>query len=510
LQTSEHRTLWTLAAKAGAIVVGVALMTACGSTVQYAGSARGGGLGDAPGNQGLQDPGLAGPQSPGGRPLSPGAVGGTQGPVTSGQTPGGRGTTPTAPSGLSLGPGVTAKTIRVGFSIQENNATVNSLAATYNVQLPDTRGAYEALVAYLNAHGGVAGRKLQPVYHSYDPTSGNADQLGEETCAAFTQDASVFAALDTPSGSNTYRSCMQKRGRLMLQAGLYFGSQPSWQQYPNQVAADGLPLDQGGTLLARHLVGTGFLSRSTKIGALVRSSADLKHAYQQGFVKTLATLGLNVAQAQFIQDPQDASQIGGYTSEISSAVLKFQSSGVDRVVFFDVGSYSALVFAQTADKQQYHPRYGFSSMNSITALTGSSTTAPKGQLVGAQGVSWIPQADGLPAGLTPNARLCLAILKKAGITPADSGTEGAYLQTCQTIFLFRAAADAAGANLNRDTFIRAAEGLGSAFQGTNTWDGLSRFGADDHSGVSVFRPFAYDESCSCFRVTGPVRSVESA
>jgi hypothetical protein len=492
-----------------ALAAGALVLAGCGSTVEYSGSVPAEALGlpaasADPQNNGMYGPGQDGPsrQTPGGAGgVSPSQVRNPAQQGSDGRTGG---------VGANLGPGVTDTTIRVGFSIQQNNATVSSIASTYNVQLPDSRGAYKALVAYFNAHGGVAGRKLLPVYHSYDPTSGNADQIGQATCAAFTDDTSVFAALDTPFGSNAYNTCMQQHGRLMLQTGLPFGSEPTWRKYPNQVAADGLPLDQGGALLARHLVGTGFLSRSTKVGAIVRSNADLTHAFQHGFVPALASYGLSVAQTQLIQDPQDSSQISGYTADISSAVLKFQSSGVDRVVFFDVGSYAALVFTQTADKQQYHPRYGFSSMNTVVALTGSGTTAPSDQLVGSEGVSWVPYSDGLATTLTPNGRLCLAILRAASIAPSDAATQASYLQTCQTFFLFKAAADAAGQNLNRDTFIRALEGLGSAFVGTTTWKGVTRFVTNDHSGVSVYRPFAFNQGCKCFVASGDIRAVGTA
>ena len=490
----------------GPALLVAALTTACGSTVQMTSRTGYGDLtASSPGAAGsVLGPGQSSPDgsSPAGVPAGSGASGA---PVA-----GGADVVPPGSDGASLGrlgPGVSAKTITIGLTVQQNSAAVSSIASTYNVQLADNAGAYAALVAWVNKHGGVGGRTLKPVWFSYDPTSGNGDQLGQAACSRFTEDSQVFAALDTFNGSSTFNQCMQQRGRLMLQYGLYFGTRASWQRYSNEVSAEGLPLDDAGRLLADHLSSTGFLSRTTKVGAIVRGSADLKAAYEQGFVPALARHGLKVEQAQVVRDAQDSSELAGYTTDISSAVLKFQSLGIDRVVFFDSGSYAALVFSQTADKQQYHPRYGFTSLNSVVALSGSGSAAPQDQMVGAQGISWETNADGLQTTRTTSATLCLSILRAAGITPSDAGTEASYLKTCQTFFLFRAAAEKAGPELTRDSFLAAVEGLGSSFVGTNTWGGATRFGPDDHSGASVFRPFAYDPGCSCFAVSGPARPV---
>jgi ABC-type branched-subunit amino acid transport system substrate-binding protein len=493
------------------LVVGAVVLTACGSTAQVRGLAAGNELGAAPAvaNSAAANPATSGrfgsaqPQSAG--PLG---VASAMSLPAGGQVNAGGG--PTANVGLSSAPGVDAKTIRVGFTIQQNNATVSSIASAYHVNLPDNRAAYQALVNYFNAHGGVDGRQLSPVYYTYDPTGGTADQIGQAACAAFTQDSSVFAGLDLVNGSNTLNACMQRHGRVMLQYGVYFGVEATWRKYSNEVAADGLPLDDAAALLADHLVSAGFLSKATRLGAVVRSSYDLTQAYQRGFLPALAKFGLNVAQTEFVRDAQTESDISGYTADISSAVLKFRTSGINRVVFFDPGSYAATVFSQNAQQQQYHPLYGFSTLNTIEGLEGSSSAAPQQQMIGSLGVSWEMNADGLTRTRTSSGKLCDAILKAAGITATDAGTEASYLKTCQTFFLFKAAADAAGRDLTRDTFMQAVESLGSKYVSTDTWDGITRFDPNQHAGVSVYRPFVYSQNCSCFVVSGGIQPVASA
>jgi hypothetical protein len=494
--------------RVGALLVGLFVLTACGSTVQYSGSIASNDLGlpsgqSTPGasNELETGPGSSGQQT---MPTAARVVQAMPSSAAGQVDAAGR---PVTVAATALGPGVSATSIRVGFTIQQNSAAVSSIASTYKVQLPDNRAADAALVNYVNAHGGVAGRKLLPTYFSYDPSSGNADTIGQAACASFTQDKQVFAALDAFVPNNTFNSCMQKAGRLMLEYGLWFGSSSSWARYRNEVAADGLPFDQSATLLAEHLASTGFLSSSTKLGVLVRSSADLTEAYSRGFVPALTRLGLKVDQTVYMRDAQAESDISGYTSDISSAVLKFASNGINRVVFFDTGSYSALVFSQTAQQQRYHPLYGLTSLNGIVTFDGNSSYAS--QMTGAQGISWETNADGMTKTPTHSAQRCLAILKAASIDTSNTTTDASYLETCQTFFLFKAAGDAAGATLNRGTFLNAVENLGSTFESTNTWGGATRFDAQHHSGVAMYRPFVYDQSCSCFVVSGPARPVGS-
>ena len=493
------------------LLLGAAALTACGTTVRSSvttGSTQSG-AGDV---SGIAPANANGAVPAGVTPVDSGTA-----KVTSDHSPGAHGvpsfdggvSSAGAPAAVTLGPGVRADSVAIGLTIQSNNATVSSIAAAYNVQLPDTRAAYDALVSYINNHGGVGARKLRPIYYTYDSSASTADQIGQAACAHFTEDTSVFAALDAIS-VDSFNSCMQKRGRVMLPYGLYFGGEATWKRYPNVVAADGLPFNSAGKTLGDYLVRSGFLSKSTRVGAIVRSSADLAESYQKGFVPILARAGLKVTEAHYVRDPQAASDISGYTADISSAVLKFRSSGVDRVVFFDTGSYAALVFSQNAEQQGYRPHYGFMSLNSIVALQGSGSAAPRAQMTGAQGVSWEMNADGLATSRTRSGQQCDAIMKAAGIAATDAGTEASYLKTCQTFFLFKAAADLAGRSLNRDSFLASVDGFGSSFLATNTWNGLTQLSFGHHGGVSVYRPFAYREGCSCFAVSGAVQPVAAS
>ena len=86
------------------------------------------------------------------------------------------------------GPGVTAKTIKVGITYPDVAAIRNLI----NVDPGNYPDAYNALIKQINAHGGVGGRKIVPVYAPVDPlgTAGAAT-----ACSQLTQDDKVFVAM---------------------------------------------------------------------------------------------------------------------------------------------------------------------------------------------------------------------------------------------------------------------------------------------------------------------------
>jgi Periplasmic binding protein len=108
--------------------------------------------------------------------------------------------TPTTLAGpkqsTTLGVGVTATSIKVGISLIDYSC----ISAFTNSIRVGEKGVYQAYVNYINEHGGVAGRKIVPVYVKYCPI-GTATILA--ACTSLTEDSNVFADIGTfydPSG----------------------------------------------------------------------------------------------------------------------------------------------------------------------------------------------------------------------------------------------------------------------------------------------------------------------
>ncbi len=94
----------------------------------------------------------------------------------------------TAPISKTLGTGVTASTIKIGVALV-NFKCIEPYIQTTRV---DEYKVYDAFIADLNAKGGIAGRKIVPVYKTFCPIV-PAPALA--LCTQFTEDEHVFAVI---------------------------------------------------------------------------------------------------------------------------------------------------------------------------------------------------------------------------------------------------------------------------------------------------------------------------
>jgi hypothetical protein len=113
-------------------------------------------------------------------------------------------------SSTALGVGVTATSIKVGVSLIDF-ACVEAFTNSLRFGQP---AIYQTFIDYVNQHGGVAGRKIVPVYKMFCPI-GTATILA--VCTSLTEDNQVFAVLGTfydPSGDA--QTCIAEQHHRVL------------------------------------------------------------------------------------------------------------------------------------------------------------------------------------------------------------------------------------------------------------------------------------------------------
>ncbi|HSS10149.1 MAG TPA: hypothetical protein VLL25_09700, partial [Acidimicrobiales bacterium] len=103
-------------------------------------------------------------------------------------TPAGGGRT--AQPSTALGQGVTDKTVKLGVALVDFNF-IKPFVDGVRIQQKET---YQLYIDNINAHGGLAGKQIQPVYETYNPI-GNAGALA--LCTKFSEDEKVFAVVGT-------------------------------------------------------------------------------------------------------------------------------------------------------------------------------------------------------------------------------------------------------------------------------------------------------------------------
>src|SRR4051794_4160269 len=177
----------TLSVAAAAVAMCTSL--ACGTTLQATGKGNG-------------DLSLGGEQSPGGPGATSGpGAGGLGGPGAGGAGAGGVGSTQagansgvgglTGGGSVALGPGETP--LLIGAAYERNAGAADSAVGADNSDPGDFKADYTALIKYVNAHGGVAGHPLVPVWYEFDVASSESVSTQEQrACDTWTHDHHVF------------------------------------------------------------------------------------------------------------------------------------------------------------------------------------------------------------------------------------------------------------------------------------------------------------------------------
>jgi hypothetical protein len=520
--TGARRLRWTVLA-----LIGMLVLAACGSTVQ--GAARrqleGGRSGDvslgsdagADGATGDAAAADAGGASGGG---ATGSAAGGRSATNSGRAGGGAGGLAGNASGGSSGasgPGVTDSTINVGIIYAVNAGAANAAIGGTGISQGDEKRNHDVLINDLNAHGGVAGRKVVPVYAELDATSpATLDSQYQAACDTLTQDHKVFVMF--AGQSETLIQCAHNRGVVAATTNLTEADSDTFRRFPYYYELNGLNLGRMSAAEVAGLQAQGYfsgwdasLSRpgagKAKVGVITTDQPSFVRAVNGALVPALAKAGYAPDPANVVRVPrvERTTDIGAIGAAISNAVLRFRSNGVDHVIIIETSGVLSLLFANNADSQRYYPRYGLNSQNGVQALADGGGY-PKSQLAGAVGVGWLPSLDITPSENTDDGpyatdarKRCMALYKAHGVTFSDTNARGIGMNNCNDVSFFAMVANSIKGPLNRDTFRAAVERVGPTFQSVDTF--ATNFSPTQHDGAAAVRYWAYNTSCSCMRYT---------
>lgn len=524
---------------------------ACGSTVQQTGAAAT--LGGGPvavdgsaalGSDGLgvagTDPGAAGsiatPELAAGAAgaegvagstfaggSGAGAAGGGAGPAVGGSVagPAGSGGAPgtrPAPGGTAQmaagrnSPGVTTNEIFIGITFTNNGDQANA-AIGAAISRGDERKNAQAVIDAINERGGVAGRKLKPVFYGYDAQSTETSASQDQgACAAFTEDNKVFAV--TSGGlTDTFNACMQKAGVLQVTAGeLIDPDRVFFDQFPTYfnvgtMSQDRMMADQVKALTRQDYFSgwDASLARpgtaKAKIGVLSLDTATWNRPLDKVLLPALARAGRPVDKNLVVRvhNPASNSELGQTVGDIQNATLRFRNAGVTHVIILDATAFITLTFLNNTRQQRYFPRLGANSATGMQALHDAGAVDPQ-QFNGAVGIGWFPTLD-LPRGkadqyLTSATKECLENNKKrTGQTFTSTNAASLALIACDTINAVAAAADKAGSVINVNTGRAALESIGGGLRTANLPQVF--LGPGRHDGLEVAFDLFWDTTCTC-------------
>lgn len=485
----------------------VAGAAACGTTVPVTSRQAGsGGLAAPVDGQDPAEPlapgtgttGAGGGLTPGG---SSGAVGSTTG--TPGAAAPGAVTVPGAAPGRDSSP-LSIGVVLTGTSNADQFGV--SLGNTYSEQTVD-----DAIIKGLNATGGLAGRKIVPVYAKTDTGSSNWETDFSAACATFTQDHHVVAVLGYVFNYfSSFERCLSRSRIPHLSTGFNVPDQEELAQFPLQEDLDVPTIDRRGLLKLVGAAADGVLTARNKLGVITDTCPGTPTSLQHVFLPAAKKLGLTVAKTVAITCPNGNADSAGAVSALQSAVLQFASAGVDRVLFHASSEGPALLlFSLSAESQAYRPTYVVSSLANLEALRGNFPAAQIGNI---HGYGWMPTQDVRPQDYPATNSLqkrCLALLRSASVKPA-TGPDFYYgYNFCEALFVYERALLATRGDRDGGRVVTAVKALGTSFASLTNAGG-SAFSPGRPDAPRSMRHLVYTSSCKCFRYTGPSRAIPTS
>ncbi len=345
--------------------------------------------------------------------------------------------------------GVTATTIRVGIPYVDL-ASVRQFGITLDQgSFPD---AYNAVIANLNAHGGINGRHIVPYLVAVNPV-GTGPAI--TACTQLSEDDSVFVAIN-PQQSD----CFLTQHHVPTISGTFqdapaTSATPNFTLQPPPAAYDPVQL----AVLAHQGDFKG-----KKVGLFAGQETDA--AELKVVQSSLKSLGVHVTESAVDGAPQ--SDEVATNQQAALIAQRFQQAGVNEVVAVGTG---ATVWPESlqANQSSYLPAWIATNESSLeTSVLGASIQPKYLQNV----LTTSPVPSNYSLWHTPAVQACDTVVRKAypslKITPPTNPLTGsdqtfyAVEAACLNMDLFATIAKAAGKNLTESSFAHAGYALRNA------------------------------------------------
>lgn len=426
-----------------------------------------------------------------------GAPAASTGPASAGATTGVAGRARPAAPGAIKARGITDTTIAIGIGTVDVAALTTAYAPGAETGSTTVQESVQAIIDYMNRHGGILNRKIVANYHDFpinELVNPPAEQRREQAmCDDFTLDRPSFAALPLVSASGIFNNCAAERGLITIDTN-NLGENVDDQRY-REIASvwyrpNWLTGEHRERVYVDQLARRGFFDKKgSKYGVLIFDDPKYKRTYETAMLPALARHGVKPTET-FVYGTWD---------DGNAAVLRFKTAGITHVMWSNCtcGGLNQATFMNSADSQDYHPLYGFSTDLNIGAFKGIGASAE--QMQSSVAFGWNPSNDGVTLAdpITPVNQKCRDAMKEAGL----DGDNATY---CEGLFLLKQGIEAAG-EVSAAGFRAAVEGFGDRYVPVSTF--TTRWGPARHDAVAAVRDLHYATDCECWEYEGPIHPV---
>jgi hypothetical protein len=376
--------------------------------------------------------------------------------------------------------GVTKTTITVVFPISNLTSLASNFGFAGDVEFGEQKKAIHVFVNAANAHGGINGRKINPIIVTFDPTN-EAEMRAD--CLQWTQgNPAVFAVVDgLGSWTGDNELCITQEGHTP-----FIGQ---WTTTTNWTK-EGAPYlwwtgpDQASILstLVAWAKGAKLVGGTRKVAIVAGDRASDQTALKDYLLPDLKRDGIAKPMVETI--PAGASDTAATGAAAPLIVQRLQAAGVRSVI--PLMPFNAMFpYLQAESQQQYYPKLLLSDYEgSIESSLGLIPQPYEQELNGQEGVTVetlggtdapIPVSEG---GYDPGVEKCYKVWHAVYPKPAPGQTlihgekatpyieeQGPISGWCQGVELFALAAKKAGRDLTRRSFVKAMAGI-TSYQGT--------------------------------------------
>ncbi len=387
------------------------------------------------------------------------------------------------------GPGVTATSIKLGIALIDYACIP---AAFYTGIRPAQQKAYQAFIDDINAHGGINGRTIEPIYKTVCPLT---PTQGLSACTSFADDANVFAVIGTFGDiTGDVPLCVTRQHQRILIT--YDLSQDLIDKAPPGLllTPDILP-DRRVKVIMSLLTSQHTLEGKT-VAILADSNANAR--VQQVIEPAIASTGAKRGSTAILTI--SGTDTAAAQSQLDSFIEKWKTEGVDTLML----AGDAVESKQFIEKI----RSAFPKMTLIADSTGVLSGAQdevKAKVVPNpyDGIITAEGRTGLEHTKTPHFTFCKNIFEKATgikvpspnvVIPAAGGREneiyGEEEDACVFVEMFKTIAEKVGANLNNANWTATVDNFGSIDIMSTDFASLhtGKYDADNTYGLVAFDP----------------------
>jgi hypothetical protein len=342
-----------------------------------------------------------------------------------------------------------------------------------------------AFVGWANAHGGIAGHKIDPVLLKVDNLDVNAQHAA---CLQFTQQDKAFMVMDVTALTDPgAESCVTQAHKTPMTSIYAYYNSNYHAEFPYLMSPEGTSDENAANLIAGGKA-DGFFKISGKLGIL-RTGCDPASVWNgpKGYYAQLAAAG--VPQSNISTYTTQCNNTG-VSTEAPAAVLQMKEASVTHIL--GMSGNLEIPVTSIAVKQGYHPQWLIGDYESV--MQNYALLNP-GAIDGAYGVSAVVQ----DYSKDPGAKLCDAVLTGAGLpglrTPGQDLVAG-YL--CETMVDAVQIGKLVKGSLTAQSYTSAAQTAGNLFSAQT--EGIT-YGKGDLLGNDKVALVRFSKGCGCWSGT---------